>query len=104
MRELSGGKPVGIKLCVGYPHELFAVTKAMLASGILLDFIVIDGAEGGTGAAPQELSDSLGTPLREAYSRTQRARRRWPAGSGQTGGLGQGGLGSGYRHARGPWG
>ncbi|MFT8892537.1 MAG: FMN-binding glutamate synthase family protein [Acetobacter papayae] len=65
MRELSGGKPVGIKLCVGYPHELFAVTKAMLASGILLDFIVIDGAEGGTGAAPQELSDSLGTPLRE---------------------------------------
>lgn len=65
MRDLSGGKPVGIKLCVGYPHELFAVTKAMLATGILLDFIVIDGAEGGTGAAPQELSDSVGMPLRE---------------------------------------
>ena len=65
MRELSGGKPVGIKLCVGYPHELFAVVKAMLATGILVDFIVIDGAEGGTGAAPQELSDRVGMPLRE---------------------------------------
>lgn len=65
MREMSGGKPVGIKLCVGYPHELFAVMKAMLESGILLDFIVIDGAEGGTGAAPTELSDRVGMPLRE---------------------------------------
>lgn len=65
MRDLSGGKPVGIKLCVGYPHELFAVMKAMLATGILIDFIVIDGAEGGTGAAPQELSDHVGMPLRE---------------------------------------
>ncbi len=52
MRELSGGKPVGIKLCVGYPHELFAIMKAMLATGMTVDFIVIDGAEGGTGAAP----------------------------------------------------
>jgi len=65
MRELSGGKPVGIKLCVGYPHELFAVIKAMLETGILVDFIVIDGAEGGTGAAPTELSDRVGMPLRE---------------------------------------
>ncbi|HEX7873573.1 MAG TPA: FMN-binding glutamate synthase family protein [Sphingobium sp.] len=65
MRELSGGKPVGIKLCVGFPHELFAVVKAMLATGITLDFIVIDGAEGGTGAAPTELSDRVGMPLRE---------------------------------------
>lgn len=65
MRDLSGGKPVGIKLCVGYPHELFAVVKAMLATGILVDFIVIDGAEGGTGAAPKELSDRVGMPLRE---------------------------------------
>lgn len=65
MRDLSGGKPVGIKLCVGYPHELFAIVKAMLATGITLDFIVIDGAEGGTGAAPQELSDRVGMPLRE---------------------------------------
>ncbi|WP_232492758.1 FMN-binding glutamate synthase family protein [Novosphingobium kaempferiae] len=65
MRDLSGGKPVGIKLCVGYPHELFAVVKAMLETGIVLDFIVIDGAEGGTGAAPTELSDRVGMPLRE---------------------------------------
>ena len=65
MRELSGGKPVGIKLCVGYPHELFAVVKAMVETGILVDFIVIDGAEGGTGAAPTELSDRVGMPLRE---------------------------------------
>lgn len=65
MRELSGGKPVGIKLCVGYPHELFAVVKAMVETGTLVDFIVIDGAEGGTGAAPTELSDRVGMPLRE---------------------------------------
>ncbi len=65
MRELSGGKPVGLKLCVGYPHELFAVIKAMLETGILVDFIVIDGAEGGTGAAPTELCDRVGMPLRE---------------------------------------
>ena len=65
MRELSGGKPVGIKLCVGYPHELFAVVKAMIETGILIDYIVIDGAEGGTGAAPTELSDRVGMPLRE---------------------------------------
>lgn len=65
MRNLSGGKPVGIKLCVGYPHELFAVVKAMIETEILVDFIVIDGAEGGTGAAPTELSDRVGMPLRE---------------------------------------
>lgn len=65
MRDLSGGKPVGLKLCIGYPHELFAVMKAMLETGILVDFIVIDGAEGGTGAAPTELSDRVGMPLRE---------------------------------------
>lgn len=64
MRELSGGKPVGIKLCVGMPHEVFAICKAMLDSGIYLDFIVIDGAGGGTGAAPLELSDHVGLPLR----------------------------------------
>ncbi len=65
MRELSGGKPVGIKLCVGHPWELFAICKAMRKSGITLDFIVVDGAEGGTGAAPEEFSDHLGMPLRE---------------------------------------
>lgn len=65
LRQLSGGKPVGIKLCVGQPHEIFALTKAMLQTKIYLDFIVVDGAEGGTGAAPVELSDKIGTPLRE---------------------------------------
>jgi len=65
LRELSGGKPVGIKLCVGQPHEVMAIVKAMLATGIHLDFIVVDGAEGGTGAAPVEFSNRVGMPLRE---------------------------------------
>ena len=63
MRELSGGKPVGIKLCVGQIHEVMAIMKAMRKTGILLDFIVVDGGEGGTGAAPKELSDRVGMPL-----------------------------------------
>jgi glutamate synthase domain-containing protein 2 len=65
LRERAGGKPVGIKLCVGHPWELFAICKAMLETGIRLDYIVIDGAEGGTGAAPEELSDHVGMALRE---------------------------------------
>jgi len=65
MRDLSDGKPVGIKLCVGHIHEVMAVMKAMLKTGILLDFIVVDGAEGGTGAAPLELSNHVGMPLKE---------------------------------------
>ena len=65
LRELSGGKPVGFKLCIGHRWEFLAITKAMLETGITPDFIVIDGAEGGTGAAPIELSDHVGTPLRE---------------------------------------
>ena len=65
LRKLSGGKPVGIKLCVGQPHEVFAVVKAMLETEIYVDFIVVDGAEGGTGAAPVELSNRVGMPLRE---------------------------------------
>ncbi len=65
LRELSGGKPVGFKLCIGHPTEFLAVCKAMLATGILPDFITVDGGEGGTGAAPMEFSDSLGTPLRD---------------------------------------
>ncbi len=65
LRELSGGKPVGIKLCVGKPHEIFAIVKAMQETYILLDFIVVDGAEGGTGAAPQAFTDHVGMPLRE---------------------------------------
>ncbi len=65
LRDLSGGKPVGIKLCVGQPHELMALGKAMLETGMHPDFITVDGAEGGTGAAPLELSNSVGMPLRE---------------------------------------
>ena len=65
LRDLSGGKPVGIKLCVGKPHEVFALCKAMLETGIRLDYIVVDGAEGGTGAAPVEFSNRVGMPLRE---------------------------------------
>ncbi len=65
LRELSGGKPVGMKLCVGKPHEVFALAKAMLETGITPDFITVDGAEGGTGAAPLELSNSVGMPMRE---------------------------------------
>lgn len=65
LRELSGGKPVGFKLCIGHPWEWFAIAKAMLHTGITPDFIVVDGAEGGTGAAPVEFVDHVGTPLRE---------------------------------------
>ena len=65
LRELSGGKPVGFKFCVGHPWEWFALVKAMLATGITPDFIVVDGAEGGTGAAPLEFTDHVGAPLQE---------------------------------------
>lgn len=65
MRELSGGKPAGFKLCIGHPAEFIAICKAMRETGIRPDFIVVDGAEGGTGAAPQEFSDHVGMPLRE---------------------------------------
>ncbi len=65
LRELSDGKPVGFKLCIGHPVEFAAIVKAMLQTGITPDFIVVDGAEGGTGAAPMELSNRVGTPLRE---------------------------------------
>lgn len=65
LRTLSGGKPVGFKLCIGHPWEWFAIAKAMLKTNILPDFIVVDGAEGGTGAAPVEFVDHVGTPLRE---------------------------------------
>ena len=60
LRELSGGKPIGIKLCVGNPAEFLSLCKAMLSTNILPDFITVDGAEGGTGAAPVEFSNRLG--------------------------------------------
>lgn len=63
MRELSGGKPVGFKLCVGKPADFMAMAKAMISTGIVPDFVTVDGGEGGTGAAPMELSDSVGMPL-----------------------------------------
>ncbi|WP_420411294.1 FMN-binding glutamate synthase family protein [Roseibium sp.] len=65
LRQLSGGKPVGFKLCIGHRWEFMAIVKAMLKTGIKPDFIVVDGAEGGTGAAPVEFANRLGTPLRQ---------------------------------------
>ena len=66
LRELSGGKPVGFKLAIGQPWEFMAIVKAILETGIVPDFVVVDGAEGGTGAAPLELVDHVGVPMREA--------------------------------------
>ncbi|MGB5554857.1 MAG: FMN-binding glutamate synthase family protein [Flavobacteriaceae bacterium] len=66
LRNLSKGKPIGIKLCIGKRREFIAICKAMVESGIMPDYIAIDGAEGGTGAAPIEYSDSVGAPLVEA--------------------------------------
>lgn len=63
LRELSGGKPVGFKLCVGSRREVLAICKAMLEVGTAPDFIIVDGAEGGTGAAPLEFEDTVGMPL-----------------------------------------
>ncbi len=68
MRDLSGGKPVGFKLCIGRKEEFISICKAMIKTGIYPDFISVDGGEGGTGAAPVEFSDSVGTPLREGLA------------------------------------
>ncbi|MFV0680878.1 FMN-binding glutamate synthase family protein [Ottowia sp.] len=65
LRDLSGGKPTGFKLCIGHPWEWFAIAKAMVETDITPDFIVVDGAEGGTGAAPVEFADHVGVPLQE---------------------------------------
>ncbi|MFN8102497.1 MAG: FMN-binding glutamate synthase family protein [Mycobacterium sp.] len=65
LRRLSGGKPVGFKLCVGARTEFLSICKAMLATGITPDFVIVDGSEGGTGAAPQEFEDHVGMPLTE---------------------------------------
>ena len=66
LRKLSGGKPTGFKLAVGHPWEWFGIVKAMVETGITPDFVVVDGGEGGTGAAPLEFTDHVGAPLREA--------------------------------------
>ncbi len=73
LRALSGGKPVGFKLCIGRKSEFLAICKAMLATGITPDFITVDGSEGGTGAAPIEMTNSVGTPLREGLVFVQNA-------------------------------
>ncbi len=68
LRTLSGGKPVGIKLCIGRKSEFFAICKAMVETGVYVDFITVDGGEGGTGASPQEFSNAVGMPLREGVA------------------------------------
>ncbi len=68
LRELSGGKPIGFKLCVGSEREFLDICRAMIETGILPDFITVDGGEGGTGAAPVEFSNSLGMPLRDGLT------------------------------------
>ncbi len=65
LRDLSAGKPIGFKLCVGKKQEFIDICKSMLSTGIKPDFITVDGGEGGTGAAPVEFSNSMGMPLRE---------------------------------------
>jgi glutamate synthase domain-containing protein 2 len=68
LRELSGGKPIGFKLCIGKKSEFYAICKAMIELDSYPDFITVDGAEGGTGAAPREFANSLGTPLNDGLN------------------------------------
>lgn len=75
LRDLSGGKPTGFKLCVGHPWEFLSVCKAMLETNVTPDFIVVDGKEGGTGAAPLEFADHMGMPLREGLNFVHNALR-----------------------------
>lgn len=75
LREMSGGKPVGIKLCIGRPEEFVSMIHAMIKLDTYPDFITIDGGEGGTGAAPPEFSNSVGTPLIEALTFANNALR-----------------------------
>jgi glutamate synthase domain-containing protein 2 len=71
LRSLSGGKPVGFKLCIGSRTEFLSICKAMIRTGIAPDFIIVDGSEGGTGAAPQEFEDHVGMPLTEGLMLVQ---------------------------------
>jgi len=73
LRRLSGGKPVGIKMCIGHRYEFLALLKAIHKTGVAPDFIVIDGGEGGTGAAPRELANHVGLPLADALKFVQSA-------------------------------
>lgn len=68
LRELSGGKPIGFKLCIGHKSQFLSICKAMVKTGIMPDFITVDGGEGGTGAAPLEFSNYVGMPLRDAIA------------------------------------
>ena len=68
LRKGSGGKPIGIKICIGNKSEFIAICKAMVATKTYIDFITVDGGEGGTGSAPQEYSDHVGMPLRDALA------------------------------------
>ncbi len=68
LRDLSGGKPIGFKLCIGQPAEFIAICKAMIELKIYPDYIAVDGGEGGTGAAPLEFSNSVGAPLEEGLT------------------------------------
>jgi glutamate synthase domain-containing protein 2 len=71
LRELSGGKPIGLKMCIGHRYEFMALAKAMIETGVAPDFITIDGAEGGTGAAPLELINNVGMPMLDALAFAQ---------------------------------
>ncbi|OSQ45379.1 FMN-binding glutamate synthase family protein [Thalassospira sp. MCCC 1A01428] len=75
LRDLSGGKPVGFKLCIGHRREFMCIIKAMLKTGILPDFIVVDGKEGGTGAAPVEFANRVGMPMHEGLTFVHNALR-----------------------------
>ncbi|HRN72142.1 MAG TPA: glutamate synthase-related protein, partial [Ginsengibacter sp.] len=68
MRDASGGKPVGFKLCVGHKSEFIGICKAMVEMDIYPDFINVDGGEGGTGAAPQEFSNYVGAPFMDGLA------------------------------------
>ena len=73
LRDLSEGKPIGFKICLGKRREFFAICKAMIETNIKPDFITVDGGEGGTGSAPVEFSNSIGTPLVEALIQVNNA-------------------------------
>lgn len=75
LRDLSGGKPIGFKMCIGHRREFMCMVKAMLETGVVPDFIVIDGKEGGTGAAPLEFADHMGMPLIEGLTFTHNTLR-----------------------------